>query len=163
MFRRQSLSPYHVIFCCRTAYLSSIALYKPLQIPMLQCIVKLLSAKFVHRHEKLIRSSFSLFGVISQENLTPRQYSCKEFRKKGWLYNSCSPGAFIKNPFFIWIVTFWYLVPMVWYCIPLFFVFLPATALLVFFMMLPPMLLRLLSQRHGEVAGWILLSLLLRP
>jgi hypothetical protein len=47
---------------CRAAYMSSVALYKPVQIPMLQCIVKLLSARFGTDQKRIDR--LKLHGLM---------------------------------------------------------------------------------------------------
>jgi hypothetical protein len=100
---------------CFGAYVGSIALYKPIQIPMLQCVIKLLTVRLDvgKQKKKAIRAAFSLCGVMTAKRLSE------------WKFGGL-----------IWGITLWYLIPMVM-ALPLLLVFAPATLPLVAFMLAP--------------------------
>jgi hypothetical protein len=98
---------------CSAAYVASLPLYKPIQIPMLQCAIKLLSVKFIKQKGKNFRSAFSLCGVISKERICTAHLAP-----------------------IIWGITFWYLVPLA-LVVPLLAIFAPAAVVLLAFTLAP--------------------------
>ena len=118
---------------CRAAYAASVALYKPVQIPMLQCVVKLLSVRF-HTDRKRaasLHNAFPLCGGIHLEGLKSRLQ-----------------GAMI------WLLTFWYLAPLA-AAVPLSVIFLPATLILFAFMAAPCITLYVAVASNGTLTRYL--------
>ena len=116
---------------CRGAYVMSIALYKPIQLPMLQCVIKLLTVRLAGNEgkakKKQIRTAFSLFGGLSTEVLA------------SWELGTL-----------IWLISFWYMIPAVM-VLPLTVIFAPATLPLLFFMLAPCMAMYIAAAVSGSL------------
>ena len=118
---------------CRVAYAASVALYKPVQIPMLQCVVKLLSVRF-HTDQKRAASLHNVFPL------------CGGIHSKG--LKSRLQGTMI------WLLTFWYLAPLA-AAVPLGVIFLPATMLLFVFMAAPCITLYVAVASNGTLTRYL--------
>ena len=118
-------------WCCG-AYVMSIALYKPIQLPMLQCVIKLLSVRLEgndRKAKKQIRTAFSLFGGLSTEVLA------------SWKFGTP-----------IWLISFWYMIPTVM-VLPLMVIFAPATLPLLLFMLAPCVAMYIATAADAENDG----------